>query len=223
MDELVILGHGSGEYIEKKSRFIAMATEIHSEADALCCIEETRKRYWDARHNCYAYILGPGGRTRRFSDDKEPQGTAGKPILDVLTGANVTNILMIVTRYFGGVLLGTGGLVRAYSAASAAALNSLKEGYDGGCLTKLLYGKSLCLSFDYKSLGQIDALAARFGISINSKEYLDEVVYKMTAEKNLLDNFIKEAMNATRGSLKVEIGEDMTYCIKDGIVVPYML
>ena len=108
---------GEGEITEKKSRFIATVCPVHSEEEALAFIEKMKKKYWDARHNCYAYILGENQSCMRSSDDGEPQGTAGHPMLDVLTGEKLYDVAVVVTRYFGGVLLGTGGLVRAYSKA----------------------------------------------------------------------------------------------------------
>ena len=108
---------GSGELVEKKSRFIADLCPVSSEEEALDFIEEIRKKYWDARHHCFAYIIGDRGQTARCSDDGEPSQTAGKPMMDVLAGAELHDVCAVVTRYFGGTLLGTGGLVRAYSGA----------------------------------------------------------------------------------------------------------
>lgn len=114
-------GCGSGEYTEKRSRFIGQLWPVESEAEALERIAAVKKEHYDARHNCFAYIVRETG-TVRYGDDGEPQGTAGQPILAVLNGAELTNVCCTVTRYFGGVLLGTGGLVRAYTAAAKAAL-----------------------------------------------------------------------------------------------------
>ena len=108
---------GTGEIVEKKSRFIATVRLVESEEEALSCLEALRKKYWDARHNCFVYIIGENQETVRCSDDGEPSGTAGRPMLDVVQGAGLRNVLVVVTRYFGGTLLGTGGLVRAYSQA----------------------------------------------------------------------------------------------------------
>lgn len=104
--------------MKKKSRFIAHVYPVQSEEQAVSYINEVKKKYWDARHNCYAYVLGEDAGFQRFSDDGEPQGTAGKPILDIIMKSGIYNCLIIVTRYFGGTLLGTGGLIRAYQAAS---------------------------------------------------------------------------------------------------------
>ena len=108
---------GIGEYEEKKSRFIATVCIANSEEEALTQLEQVKKKYWDARHNCYAYVIGAHAEIQRCSDDGEPSGTAGRPMLDVILGQNVHNILVVCTLYFGGTLLGTGGLVRAYSKA----------------------------------------------------------------------------------------------------------
>ena len=113
---------GEGELVEKKSRFIATVRPVETEEEALAFIEEMKKKYWDARHNCYVYSVGMNREATRCSDDGEPSGTAGRPMLDVLLGAGIYNAAIVVTRYFGGVLLGTGGLVRAYSGAVQAGL-----------------------------------------------------------------------------------------------------
>ena len=118
-----VLTGGTGEYTEKKSRFIGEIRPITSQEDAAAFLQETRKLHHDARHHCMAWILGDHGQTKHSSDDGEPSGTAGRPILSVMENIPLTNAALIVTRYFGGTLLGTGGLVRAYTAASQAAVN----------------------------------------------------------------------------------------------------
>jgi len=118
---LTAINIAEAEYVEKRSRFIATLKPCETEEDALRFIEEMRSKYWDARHNCFAYVVDKG-RTSRFSDDGEPHGTAGKPMFDVLSGSGLVNVAVVVTRYFGGVLLGTGGLVRAYSKSVKDAL-----------------------------------------------------------------------------------------------------
>ena len=121
-----IVSTGESEYIEKKSRFIAQVFPIETQEEALEIIEKTKKKYSDARHNCFAFSVGMNPPVLRFSDDGEPNGTAGKPILEVILGEEINNILVIVTRYFGGTLLGTGGLVRAYTQATAQAIEKAK-------------------------------------------------------------------------------------------------
>mgnify|MGYP002627215103 CR=1 FL=1 len=121
---ITIADGGEAEIVEKKSRFIAHTAHVESEEEAMAFIEYIRKKYWDARHNCHAFSIGTGIPVTRCSDDGEPAQTAGKPILEVITGRQIRNAVIVVTRYFGGTLLGTGGLVRAYTAAAAAEAES---------------------------------------------------------------------------------------------------
>ena len=120
--ELLCLKGGSGEVVEKKSRFIAQVSPVKNEEEALQFIARIRKENRDARHNCYAYVTGPDGSIEKFSDDGEPSKTAGMPMLDLLRKRGLKNVCVVVTRYFGGILLGTGGLVRAYTAACTAGM-----------------------------------------------------------------------------------------------------
>ena len=121
----VLLSGGEGEIVEKKSRFIATIRKCETEEEAVAFIEEMKKKYWDARHNCSAFIIGSRGELTRCSDDGEPSGTAGRPMLEVLTGSGIRNIAVVVTRYFGGVLLGAGGLTRAYTKGAKEALDAV--------------------------------------------------------------------------------------------------
>ena len=118
---LVPFAEAESEFTEKRSRFISHVWRVESKAEARARIEETKKRYYDARHNCWCYLLKEGGVVR-YSDDGEPQGTAGQPMLNVFQRENVTNVVCVVTRYFGGILLGAGGLTRAYSRSARDAL-----------------------------------------------------------------------------------------------------
>ena len=122
-DYLTPAAYGEAEFIEKRSRFIGRVWPVETEAEALEHLKEIRAKHWDATHNVYAYILREGG-TMRYSDDGEPQGTSGMPTLTVFRAKEIQNVLCIVTRYFGGILLGTGGLVRAYSQTAKLALNA---------------------------------------------------------------------------------------------------
>ena len=121
----ILISGGTGEIVEKKSRFIATIRPVNSEEEASAFIEEIKKKYWDARHNCSAFVVGRRGELTRCSDDGEPGGTAGRPMLEVLLGEGIRNVAVVVTRYFGGTLLGTGGLVRAYTQAVKEGLPSL--------------------------------------------------------------------------------------------------
>ena len=117
-----ILNEGMAEIVEKKSRFIANVCPVKTEEEARIFIEEIKKKYWNARHNVFAYQIGERNEIQRFSDDGEPQGTAGMPVLTVISGEDIKNCCIVVTRYFGGTLLGTGGLVRAYGKSAKEAL-----------------------------------------------------------------------------------------------------
>ena len=130
---------GEGEIVEKKSRFIATVRPVHSEEEVLAFIEEVKKKYWDARHNCFAYVIGVTNPTLRCSDDGEPAGTAGKPMLDVLTGEGLHDTAVVVTRYFGGTLLGPGGLVRAYQGWSSGMFCDLIAAWLPLCVWNGLY------------------------------------------------------------------------------------
>ena len=148
---------GSGEIVEKKSRFIASVAPVTTEQEALDFIAAKKKEYWDSRHNCYAYIIGSNQEIMRCSDDGEPAQTAGRPMLDVLLSTSVYNIVVVVTRYFGGVLLGTGGLVRAYQGA-------VKEGLSHCVLLEQCHGRLLSITTDYNGYGKIDyyCVSSRF-------------------------------------------------------------
>lgn len=155
---------GRGEYEEKKSRFLAGLAPASSEEEAAAFLEQEKKKYYDARHHCPAFIIGRKRELTRCSDDGEPSGTAGRPILEVLLGAEVTNAVLVVTRYFGGTLLGTGGLVRAYTQAAKAALAD-------ATIATMRYGISLTVSIDYADVGKIQYLLARSGIEPIASRY----------------------------------------------------
>lgn len=203
-----IIKNGQGEYIEKKSKFIAHIFNVESEQQAAAIIAEVKKKYWDARHNCYAYILGNKGEIQRFSDDGEPSGTAGKPILEVLSGNECSNCLCIVTRYFGGVLLGTGGLIRAYTSASKEALDD--------CLTgELVEGVHAYLDADYNYVGKIQHLCTQYDITVVNTEYSDNVIFELMMEKQVRQKFEKALTEMSSGSIGLrEIKEVKMY--RDG-------
>ncbi|MCC8027383.1 MAG: YigZ family protein [Clostridium sp.] len=166
----ILYREGSGELVEKKSRFIADLRPAVTEEDALAFIEETRKKYWDARHHCFAYIIGDRGQTARCSDDGEPSQTAGKPMMDVLAGAELHDVCAVVTRYFGGTLLGTGGLVRAYSGA-------VKEGLRNCVVVEKRLAVKLEITTDYNGVGKIQYIAAQEGIDTLDSRYSDKAVF----------------------------------------------
>ncbi|MCI8957352.1 MAG: YigZ family protein [Eubacterium sp.] len=192
MEEFFIVEKaGQGEVIEKKSRFIAHVLPVQSEEEALTHIERIKKEYWDARHNCYAFIIGRNSEIQRFSDDGEPQGTAGKPILEVLVNGNIRNTLIVVTRYFGGTLLGTGGLVRAYGL-------SAKEGIQNALVMRVCEGVSFDLRCDYNSSGKIKYIMGQMNISAE-EEYGQDVILHINMKKSDFKKFQSQVVDATSG------------------------
>lgn len=183
---------GTSEIIQNKSKFIANVIPIKTEEDAISFIEETKKKYRDANHNCYAYVLGEKDEIRRCSDDGEPAKTAGVPILDVLLLEKIHNTAIVVTRYFGGVLLGTGGLVRAYQGAA-------KEGLKSSVIIDKLYGEQLKVITDYYSIGKLQYIIASLNITTRNTIYTDTVELELLAPLVAMEQFNKEAMEATSG------------------------
>ena len=166
-----VLEAGTGEIVEKKSRFIGYVRPVSTEEEALDFVNEIKKKHYDARHNCYAYTVGVNQPLVRFSDDGEPGGTAGKPILEVITGQGLYDVCIVVTRYFGGTLLGTGGLVRAYTQASQAALAA------AGVVQKRLV-VPFSITTNYTDLGKIQYILGNEGIAVLDSVYGEDVVLK---------------------------------------------
>lgn len=205
----IIYKGGEGEVIEKKSRFIAMTAPVNTEEEALTFIESVRKKYWDARHNCFAYVIGERNELARCSDDGEPQGTAGKPMLDVLLGEGVHNAIVVVTRYFGGTLLGTGGLVRAYSA-------SAKEGLISSVIITKMRGIKLEIRTDYTGLGKIQYILGQRGIHILNSEYTDMVRLEVLLREEEKDQIKAEITEGTNGQAELEEKEKCCFAKHDG-------
>ena len=164
----VLLEGGSGEIVEKKSRFIATIQKCETEEEAVGFIDEMKKRYWDASHNCSAFVIGSRGEITRCSDDGEPSGTAGRPMLETLLGEEIRNIAVVVTRYFGGTLLGTGGLVRAYTRA-------VKEGLSNCRVGVMRYGYEVRISADYNHIGRVLYLLGKKGLEPAYSDYGEAV------------------------------------------------
>lgn len=185
-----------GEIVEKKSRFIATVRSVESEEEALSFIEEMRKKYWDARHNCYAWVLGKDSGNVKASDDGEPSGTAGRPILDVLTGAGLTDTCIVVTRYFGGVLLGTGGLVRAYTQAS-------RDGIGKSVLIEKENGVLLDIVADYTDAGKIQYLIGQEKIHTVESDFSDVVRIRVVVPALEEGRFTKQITEATSARARI--------------------
>ena len=200
---------GEGEIVEKKSRFIATVIPAGSEEEVLAFIESIRKKYWDARHHCFAYVIGERNELQRCSDDGEPSGTAGKPMLEVLLGEEIHNVAVVVTRYFGGTLLGTGGLVRAYSAAT-------KQGLASSVIITKILGVKLCISTDYTGLGKIQYILGQRGLQILDSVYTDKVELEALIPENELVAVKAEITEGTNGQALLEEGDNCWFAEVDG-------
>jgi uncharacterized YigZ family protein len=204
----IIYEAGEGEIVEKKSRFIATVRAVSSEEEATAFINEMKKKYWDARHNCSAFVIGDRQELTRCSDDGEPAQTAGRPMLDVLLKEGITNAAVVVTRYFGGVLLGTGGLVRAYQAAVHAGLDNCR-------ILEKKAGLLLTVRTDYNGVGKLQYLFGQQQIAIVNSEYGVDVTFEVlipSEQKNAIEKAITEA---TSGSAALTWSDEVAYGILD--------
>ena len=209
-----VLEGGVGEITEKKSRFIATVRPVKSEEEALAFLEETKKKYWDARHNCFVYSVGLNREYTRCSDDGEPSGTAGRPMLDVILGEDIYNVAVVVTRYFGGVLLGTGGLVRAYSKA-------VQEGLEASRIIEKRHGIALKVTTDYTGIGKIQYIAGERNIPILDSEYTDKVVLELLIPSENVEGVQKAITESTNGRARMEKERELYFAILDGEVLTF--
>ena len=200
---------GQGEIVEKKSRFIATVRPVRNEEEALGFIEEMRKKYWDATHNCFAYVIGERREIMRCSDDGEPGGTAGKPMLDVLLGEELYNTAVVVTRYFGGTLLGTGGLVRAYSKA-------VQEGLLCSRVIKKQHGALLEIGTDYNGVGKLQYLFAQRNIPIMDSCYTEAVKMQILVPAGEAGHIKKAVTEATSGRASITELKELYYAVSQG-------
>lgn len=199
---------GSAEIVEKKSRFIANVKPILSEDEAADYIEEIKKKYWDARHNCYAYQLGERNQIQRYSDDGEPGGTAGMPILDVLRGRDIKNSIVVVTRYFGGTLLGTGGLVRAYSSAAKAGLEA------AGLIERIPHIRQY-FTVDYTMAGKVQYEVLNGGHILEDTVYTDKVEFVVLSERGEENKLRENIVNLTGNKAEMKKDENIVFIDKE--------
>jgi uncharacterized YigZ family protein len=202
---------GVGEFVMKKSRFIATVCPIETEEAASEVIENLKKKYWDASHNCSAFILGTENPIMRCSDDGEPSQTAGRPMLDVLAKHELTDLVVVVTRYFGGTLLGTGGLVKAYQSATLEGLANSK------IITKEL-GVKVSVITDYNMIGKIQHHVAQDQITTLSSEYTDTVKLILLIPPSKIQAFLSKAAELTNGSAVIEQLDSVYFAVFEGEV-----
>ena len=203
---LTLGGQGEIEYVERRSRFLAHARPVTTEEEALAFLEQIRSKYWDASHNVYAYSLREG-QIRRFSDDGEPQGTSGMPTLEVLTKSGITDAIIVVTRYFGGVLLGAGGLVRAYSHAARMAVAAAEVLTMRPCTV----GELRC---DYTQYGKLAALLPAMEGVVEDTIFEADVCLKFHIPTELCVRLDKQLADATCGQVAAEYGEEKFFPAK---------
>jgi len=204
-----ILKGGTGEVVEKKSRFIATVVPVTSKEEAEEFVASCKKKYWDARHNCSAYIIADTVDILHSSDDGEPQGTAGKPIMDVLLSQNVKNVCVVVTRYFGGTLLGTGGLVRAYQAAT-------KAGLEDCVFIEKKKGIKADLTIDYNDVGKLQYLFSSNQVETIASEYGSTVNMTIIIPFDMHSAIKEKVVDITSGKTTLESVEEVLYASVEG-------
>ena len=197
---------GEGEITEKKSRFIATVRPVATEEEAAAFIAEMKKKYWDARHNCSAFVIGERQEVSRCSDDGEPAQTAGRPMLDVLLREDIHNVAVVVTRYFGGVLLGTGGLVRAYQKA-------VQEGLAASVIIDKREGRYLSVGTDYNGLGKLQYLIAQKNLALIDTLYTEKVELKLMVPVEVCSETEKEITETTSGTARISWGKQVLYAM----------
>ena len=206
MNYSTVIEDGNSLVEVKRSKFIGIIRAVSTVPDAEALIQGERKKYHDAKHHCSAYIIrGTGGAPDivHSSDDGEPSGTAGAPILEVLTGANLKDVCLVVTRYFGGTLLGTGGLVRAYTDAAKAALSD-------AVISEMMLMQQFGIIFDYTFIGSVDHFLSNKGVTRLDAIYTDKVEYKLACPEASFAEIKKSLTDMTSSAISINI-EDLVY------------
>ena len=188
-------GHGESEYVEKRSSFLGVVEPVSSEEEARAVIAAVKKQHRDARHNCWCYLIQGGAE--RYSDDGEPQGTAGIPMLEVFRKAGVSNAVCVVTRYFGGVLLGAGGLLRAYTKAA-------KDALENAGITEVIPMRELTLRCPYSLLDRIRPEIAAAEAEILATDYAADITLSVRIPEAKADSFSERIFDLTSGTVRCE-------------------
>lgn len=193
--------YGCKEIVIRKSRFIGHARPVADEEEAVQFIEQIKKKYWDATHNCSAYVVGERDQWQKALDDGEPSGTAGKPILEVIKNRGLKNVAVVVTRYFGGIMLGAGGLVRAYTDGAVAGIEA------AGPIVRTLH-REVFADIDYTWYGKLENALRDRGIRTGGVEFTDRVRVLMLPEACEAERFQAWITDFTQGQAILEIGEE---------------
>ncbi|MBR5637367.1 MAG: YigZ family protein [Pseudobutyrivibrio sp.] len=210
----IVYKGGTGEIEEKKSRFIAHIAPVTSEEEAVQFINGKKKEFWDARHNCSAFVIGQNNEITRCNDDGEPAQTAGRPMLDVLLRENIHNCVVVVTRYFGGVLLGTGGLVRAYQAA-------VQEGLVNCQLLAPKTGRECSIVTDYNGYGKIEYVLREKNLPILNTDFGADVIISSVAPSEMVENLNTIIADKTAGNAVITWDDEIRYDILDGQILKF--
>lgn len=190
----------SAEYEIKKSKFISNVRHVESEEDAREFIHQVKKKFFDARHNCSAWILGENGDKQKSNDDGEPGGTAGNPILETIKKNNLTNICVVVTRYFGGIKLGAGGLIRAYSHTAALGISAAK-------IIEMKTFQKISVTVEYNFLATVENFLRQKKISAANSDYAEDVTLTIFILPEEVENFLSELTELTAANFLSEVGE----------------
>lgn len=204
MSYITIREFGEDEFIEKKSQFIGYAKRCETDEEAKAFVTEIKNQHKQATHNCWAYTVGKNMEIQRYSDDGEPQGTAGIPILEVMKKSNVTDCAIVVTRYYGGILLGTGGLTRAYTKGASIALKA------GGVVEKV-DGSKLSFHMEYDMLGKIQYICGQNLWHIEDTEYSDKVIVYILTESSKIEEIEKKMIESSNGKIEITKSEEGIY------------
>lgn len=207
-----VLGEAIQELEIKKSIFIAHIKACQTEEEALDFIEGVKKEHRSANHNCYAYALGDRRMTLRYSDDGEPQGTAGLPMLEVLNKEGLTNLCLVVTRYFGGIKLGASGLIRAYSKAASLCVDEALTVFMKNYLR-------IALEIDYTLLGKVENYIQNKAFHVIEKNYTDKVSIRLYVARDLYENFEAEIIEMTNAACRLEVLEELLLAEKNGKII----
>jgi len=194
-----VLSSGSGEYEEKRSRFLSWVFPVKSEEEVFSHLATLKKKYYDARHHCYAYIIEGETEIQRFSDDGEPSGTAGLPILEAIRKKGLMNVLVVVVRYFGGILLGASGLVRAYGKAAVSALDNVQT-----VIRKLC--SEAFVRVDYTLYGKIRSFLEAKNFPVCDTRFTDDVEVVLVIEEERKEYFFSELTEITGGKADIIFG-----------------
>lgn len=191
----------NGEFTDRKSRFIASIRKVDREEEVFWFLEEIRSKYKEACSHAYAYVIGQNGELFRCNDNGEPSGTAGKPMLDVIQGAGIRGIVAVVSRYYGGTKLGTGGLIRAYT-------NTVKEALKTCPIATMKFARRILVETDYNGIGKILYFMEQESIQPESTEYMDKVFVKVLLTEEAAQHFIREVTELTAGRSKITVMEE---------------